>query len=217
MKKTTRSIKFGSILFAGLVLMVTMNACSSEYHWVKVKSADPNLLVKEDIAQSPVHQEIAKVAFDTKTQELLSTPVVSQSPVFDHGKVSNTLNIIHRKAEEIVKTLSAERMAALHSSNESIRTQAVKETLHEQLMKNASFAKLSQKKQDKLENKISARISKLSSRNGEEIWGVNKLIIYGLALWVIGVLFLFVFWPLALLIDLAGTILIILGLIEQFS
>lgn len=203
-------------VIASLFLLVIMNACTSQYHWVKLKSANPNLVKKEDmVSQTPSATEIATIAPSptVKTEEKFEKLV----PAVPHGLASINPDALNQKAREISKGLSPERISALNSSDLKIRTQAVKETLHEQLLKNANYSKLSSEKQAKIESKISAKISKAGVSKGDQIWGINKLIVYGLALWVIGILFLFIFWPLGLLIELAGSIIFIIGLIQQFS
>jgi hypothetical protein len=217
MKKFNLYLPYGKSLLAGLLVLAGLNSCTSEYHWVKAKSADPNIFQKETVQyKAPVSNETANAALNEAN---LKSDVNSalKTPVLAHGQASVNRQILDQKAMEISKSLSPERIAALNSTNTQIRTQAVKETLHEQLLKNASFSKLSLKKQEKIESKMATKISKAGAAGGDQIWGINKLIVYGLALFVIGVIFLFIFWPIGLLIELVGGIIFIIGLIQQFS
>jgi len=205
MKKFNLIFNVGKGLVASLFVLMALNSCTSEYHWVKVKSANPVLVKKEDLS-SPI----------PASNDLTSNIVDLEKPA--HGLASVNRQVLDQKAMEISKSLSPERISALNSNNVQIRTQAVKNTLHEQLVKNVQYAKLSSSKQEKLETRVAAKIAKAKvSNSGDEIWGINKLIVYGLALWVIGVLFLFIFWPLGLLIELVGSVVFIIGLIQQFS
>lgn len=200
-------------LLISALLILFASSCSSEYHWIKLKSADPQQVKKVDIRSEFKNSEELErqnelFALNPKTGSL--TPVRVQ--IKDHGMASITRESILEKSLEIEKGLDPVRKSEIQSSNSEIRKMAIQKTLHEQLIKDSYFSKLSANKQLKLENKLSQKITAKTNpyRGGR---GVNALLVLGLILLLLSLLFIGS-GTLAVIGVLFAVILIILGLVQ---
>ncbi len=164
--------RYSSLLIVTVLLVLI--SCSSQYHWVKVKSADPNLIKKEDVRYVQIPNNTLNNGNQAIAPESGTSVKNSEEPILtlkslrgiDHGSNSVARTAVVNKAREIEKTLSAERKEALASKDIAIRTQAIKETLHEQFSKVGGFNKLSGRIQDKLENALSKKLVKRDLKDG---------------------------------------------------
>jgi len=202
---------FIALIFC-LAEITLLSSCQSQYHWVKVKSLDPMLLNKEDAS--------TKIMADSLSSNLAALNLVDsnkQNSQKDHGKVSISDARISLKAREIVKSLSPERKEALHSTNKETRLQAIQETLHEQLIQNKAFTKLSASRQAKIEKALSKKMANGDLRSG--VAGINNLLLLGLILLVVSIIFFAL--PgvgfIGVLFDVVAAVLIILGLVEMLG
>jgi len=191
-------------LFLTALVVLFTTACSSEYHWIKVKSGDP--------------QWIKKV--DEKSKNLLNPSVENPAPILKtenlesksaHGLASIQAETVFQKSREIEKNLDENRKMDLKSDNKGVQKQAIQKTLHEELVKNSAFAKLSSAKQVKLETQLTHKISKHARAYGGR--GVNALLVLGLILLLVSLL-LINSGTIAVIGVLFSVILIILGLVQ---
>ncbi len=255
-----------------ICFLITFLASCSSYrlHWVKVKSADPTRIKKEDfynnqpdlpgennfnLAKSELgnprqekdylnkdyqKNEIQSIpeqlTLDQQSREAIlsydaenidskyslanqTKPVLNPEFKKDHGFTSLPNNLREEKARAIFKTLSPERLAALKSKDLAIRTQALKQTIHEQMLKNPSsaflYSKLSTRKQEKLENKLSAKMASPYRERGLE--DLNSYFLIGLLLLIPTILFALIpgLGALGVLFGVISVIFIILGLVQM--
>jgi len=181
-----------------------IESCSSQYHWVKVKSKDPQKIHKEDSLSLAVLNPM-------KIQD--SIPVLENQ----HGKVSIQYCNSVQKAFDISKDLGRERRMALQSKFPEIRNQAIRQTLHEQFEKNPAYSQLSYSQQNKIESKITKSIT--HKAHGLDLSGINNLVIVGVLL-LLGSILFFIFPSIAfigVLIDVVAAVLIILGLVQMLG
>jgi len=225
MKKST-FLNLGKTLVLGFLALSLFSACSSEYHWVKAHSGDPIYKGLADqnskTVQSAPLTSLSSIQDKPKADLSQSrTPIqdLSNLPVRDHGLAGINKNAALDKAREIEKTLTAERKAALKSTDLKVRTQAFKETLHEQLAKNSAFTKLSTRQQEKLENKLSEKMAAKSYRSGNGLDNFNSLLLVGLILLVLSILFLVIpgISIIGVLFGVVAAVLIILGLVQMLA
>ncbi len=225
MRNSSLTIQAGKTFLFALFLITFLGSCSSQYHWVKVKSADPNLIKKEDVQYAQIPNNTLDNGTPVIAPESTTTVKNAEEPIInlqslrgaDHGSNSIAKTTAVNKAIEIEKTLSPERKAALASKDIAIRTQAVKETLHEQFSKVAGFNKLSSNFKEKIENSLSKKLAKRDLRG--ELRGFNQLLLWGVILLLLSIIF-YAAPPLQFLgalLDVVGVVLIILGLVQMFG
>lgn len=224
MKKFNSLFSLSTKLFLSLAISAALlSSCASQYHWVKVKSADPHFATKTDnYAKATVAPEVVS---DTQTEkpsaslatapETVNTGMATASAGGDDLVAKAEL-----KSEEIRSALSVQRKADLSSSDASVRKQAIRETVHEQLSTNAAFNKLSDLKKQKIEEKLTNRTVKMSSAmaaRGGSYGGFNKLLLIGLILIVLGVIFFLISGVLGTIFTAIGLVLAILGLVQMLA
>jgi len=206
-------MRFQKLYFLFLAtLSLGFASCASEYHWVKVQSKNPVLVKKMD---NPSQSQYLIPQDPENTTGANPGPIadLSAEKIRDHGFASIHSDAIKAKAKEIENSISLERKAALFSNNKQIQGQAIKETLHEQLIQNSSFAKLSVSKQNKIETKLAEKVAKKSSPyRGNH--SVNSLLVLGLVLLLVSLLFISSGSVYAVIGVLFSVILIILGLVQ---
>jgi hypothetical protein len=201
-------------LFSALIVLI-FSACSSEYHWVKVKSKDPVLVKKWDDPQSLSREENSRetlnssISLNTQEGTLKNVETVKTR---SHGLASISRESVMEKSRAIEKSLDANRKLELASTDGTVQKEALKKTLHEQLLKDPYFSKLSLIKQSSLENKLSQKLYKKASPYRGR--GVNPLLALGLVLLLISLLFISSGSVYAVIGVLFSVILIILGLVQ---
>lgn len=219
MKKSILLFLSKNILIC-LFVSSLFSACSSEYHWVKVHSSDPTYA---NLVNSKISNASAKPVESVRLKEIASLETNDSQALLpktapkDHGFTAVQKPEVLRKAGELEKTLSAERKSNLRSTNLGIRALAVKETLHEQLIKNSAFSKLSVKRQNQIENVVSHKMVKESARGA--LRGINSYLVIGLVLLIPAVLFSVI--PeisfIGLLFFVVALVFIVLGLIQMLA
>jgi len=225
------------VLFAAVALLTS---CSSEYHWVKAKSADPHFAPKSDnyasanqapAAAEPTSGASLAVAGSTYADNAVTTSSSSEvtgnslatAPAPDNA--SATIERAQARANEIGATLSSERKAALNSDDNAVRKLAISQTVHEQLAKDARFSQLPESKKALIEKVLINRASKLANAKASNsvtpmrktTAGFNTLLLVGLILLVVGLLLLLVSGVVGLIFTLIGVVLVILGLVQTLS
>jgi len=247
MKKTTFSTKLKLnlpgfvVLFAAVALLTS---CSSEYHWVKAKSADPHFAPKSDnyasVNQAPAVSEqsseqtsgaslaVAGSTYANNAVTTSSSPEVTGNSLATASapvNASATIEKAQAKANEIGATLSPERKAALNSDDKAVRKLAISQTVHEQLAKDARFNQLPELKKALIEKVLVNRASKLSNAKAstsvtpmrKTTAGFNSLLLVGLIVILVGAILFFVSGILGLIFTLVGLVLAILGLVQMLS
>lgn len=226
MKKINSFFGVSSTLFLSLAISAALlSSCASQYHWVKVKSADPKFITKSDnYAQvaTPIVAVDKSVTETEKPSSSLSTAPDHSNPGMATASTSGDDLVAKAtlKAAEIKSALSIGRKAALSSSDMVVRENAVRETVHEQLAANAAFNKLSDAKKQKIEDKLASRTVKMSSAmaaRGGSYGGFNKLLLIGLILIVLGVIFFLISGVVGTIFTAIGLVLAILGLVQMLA
>ncbi len=247
MKKTTFSTKLKLnlpvfvVLFAAVALLTS---CSSEYHWVKAKSADPHFAPKSDnyasVNQAPAVSEqsseqtsgaslaVAGSTYANNAVTTSSSPEVTGNSLATASapvNASATIEKAQAKANEIGATLSAERKAALNSDDKAVRKLAISQTVHEQLAKDARFSQLPESKKALIEKVLINRASKLANAKASNsvtpmrktTAGFNTLLLVGLIVLLVGLLLFLVSGVVGLIFTIIGLVLAILGLVQMLS
>lgn len=226
MKKFNSFFGVSSTLLLSLAISAALlSSCASQYHWVKVKSADPKFATKSDnYAQVAVPQATVDnnpTAVEKTASSLAIAPASSNTGLATASTSGDDLVAkATLKAAEIKSALSIERKAALSSTDMVVRENAVRETVHEQLVANAAFNKLSDVKKQKIEDKLTSRTVKMSSAmaaRGGSYGGFNKLLLIGLILIVLGVIFFLISGILGTIFTAIGLVLAILGLVQMLA
>ncbi len=231
MKKFNSFFGVSSTLVLSLAISAALlSSCASQYHWVKAKSADPKFAAKSDnYAQAAVPQvAVPQAAADNNVTAVEKTaPSVASAPASSNTGMATAStsgdDLVAKaslKAAEIKSALSIQRKAALSSTDMVVRENAVRETVHEQLVANAAFNKLSEVKKQKIEDKLTSRTVKMSSAmaaRGGSYGGFNKLLLIGLILIVLGVIFFLISGILGTIFTAIGLVLAILGLIQMLA
>jgi|GEM_PF-655674 len=226
MKKINSFFGVSSTLLLSLAISAALlSSCASQYHWVKVKSADPKLITKSDNYAQVATPMVAVDKSVTETEK----PSSSLATAPDHSNTGMATastsgdDLVAKatlKAAEIKSALSIGRKAALSSSDMVVRENAVRETVHEQLAANAAFNKLSDAKKQKIEDKLTSRTVKMSSAmaaRGGSYGGFNKLLLIGLILIVLGVIFFLISGVVGTIFTAIGLVLAILGLVQMLA
>lgn len=232
MYKINSFLKMQSGLLCTLIIsLALLTSCSSQYHWVKVKSADPHFQVKSDhdatqATNTPnlaAHTEQPQNDSAVKPSSSLATP--ADQP-YNTGMATasagdNDLEArAELKAEEIKSSLSEQRRNALASENKDVRKEAIRQTIHDQLAKNQTFSKMSDEKKAVVENKLVNKTVKMSNAmaaRGGNIAGFNRLLLVGLILIAVGLIFLLISGVVGTVFTAIGLVLTILGLIQMLS
>lgn len=224
MKKINSFFNVSSKLILSLAVSAALlSSCQSQYHWVKVKSADPHFAIKSDNYAAAATQPAAdKVQPERdKPSSLAIAPDATNTGMATASAGGDDLQArAELKAEEIKSALSDKRKADLNSSDFTVRKEAIRETVHEQLATSAAFNKLSDAKKLKIEEKLTnrtANMSKAMAARGGSYGGFNKLLLVGLILIVLGVVFFLISGVLGTIFTAIGLVLAILGLVQMLG
>lgn len=141
---------------------MVLGSCSSEYHWVKVKSADPKFIVKQDALPTsyPVIPLLSTSISSPISSSFSSTFASRSERPKDHGYISTESREALLKSQEIVQSFSEQRKQDLASKDLTIRNRAIRSTLHEQLGGLPAFAKLSSDQQNRLESSLEKHLER---------------------------------------------------------
>ena len=229
MKKINTISKFSVRAILSLAISAALlSSCSSEYHWVKVKSANPHFAAKSDNYATTVPQPAPAVVVqpteDSNVQpsSSLATSETNSNSGLATATGNDQLALAQQKAEEIKSTLSPARENELNSDDNAVRKQAIRKTLDEQLSKNETFNKIPEAKKNLVEkilvNKTASMTAKISKAHAaRNIGGLNTLLIVGLILLVLGVILDFVSPIAGVIFTVVGAVLAVIGLVQMLT